>query len=190
MLLIFKKYQKTFFVTVSTFILLGTVFFLFQPQKNVADLTLNVTRLGTQRTDVYRYDDFYRLQADERFADTVVRWLTSSPRIVLDVASEVKNPRSLVFSAERLSSQMVRVRYQVADEKEAQKIAAATLKVLNAQTQELNKEQQEENWFALQGGEPVVNDARVSLLKLFFASLTLGIFIGFWGVLLKHYFAK
>lgn len=189
LLLIFKKYQTIFFSVVIAFVFLGAVFFLFQPAKNVADFTLNVTRIGTQKTDAYHFDDFYRLQADERFADTVTRWLMSSPRTVVDIADEAKVAR-VGFSAERLSSQMIRVKYQVANKNEAQKIASATLKVLNAQTQELNRDQQEENWFVLSGGEPVTTDARLSFAKLFLASLALGVFFGFWGVLWRHYLGK
>lgn len=189
MLVIFQKYQKTFFAVVAAAILLGSLFFLLQPPRKVATLTLDVTRLGTQQTDAYRYDDFYRLQADEKFADTIVRWLTSSPRIALDIATEAGRPK-FSLAAERLSSQMINVKFAVADGNEAKKTALALVKVVNARAQELNGKQKEETWFEAVGSEPVMTDARVSWVKIFSASLLAGVFLGFWSVLLRHYFSE
>lgn len=190
-LAIFKKQRSIFFACVLASVLMGCVLFLFQPKKDVANLTLNVTRMGTQKTDAYRYDDFYRLQADERFADTAVRWLISSPRVLFDISNDAQvSGGKLSFKAERLSSQMIQVRYQVENDNVARKIANSTIKVLNLQSGELNRAQQEETWFQILGSEPVVSDARISFETFFLASLMLGIFLGFWWVLLRYYFTK
>ena len=189
---IFKKYQKTFMLSVGFFVLLGLITFLFQPMNKKAELTLNVTRSAVQKTSDYRYDDFYRLQADEKFADTVVRWLSNSQFVAQSILREAKisENKKTVFVPERLSSQMIRVQYRVANEADAEKISLAVVKILNEETEKLNKQQQAEEWFLVVGDSPVIFDASISLQKMLLAFFALGVFFGCWIVLLKHYFAK
>ncbi len=113
---IFRKRTRMMITVILGCIAVGVLWYVFQPRGLAADLTLNVTRIGSQETSDYKYDDFYRLQADERFADTVVRWL-GSPRIVSDIYSTAHldadslglSGLNKAFKSERLSSQMIRV---------------------------------------------------------------------------------
>ncbi|MEI9966798.1 MAG: hypothetical protein WDN67_04160 [Candidatus Moraniibacteriota bacterium] len=96
---------------------LGLLVFLFQPVRFQGSLLLNIGRSVSAQAPVsgeYTYDDFYRLQADERFADTVVRWL-QSPRIIEDInhefAAHMEGPGAKSFHASRLSSQVVEVTF-------------------------------------------------------------------------------
>ncbi|HCJ45777.1 MAG TPA: hypothetical protein DHV33_02565, partial [Candidatus Moranbacteria bacterium] len=166
------------------------------PTNFEAVLLLNIGRTNVQNTENYTYDSFYRLQADERFADTVVRWL-GSPRIVENIYGTVgidtqhMSARTLksVFGAKRLSSQMIEVTYRHPSEKMLEKISQATINELNTHASELNKENSEKNWFVVVGSDPVIRDVRVSLSFALALSLTLGVFIGFWVALVKHYFS-
>lgn len=192
---IFKKQEKVFWVIVLIGVLGAIVWQKSQPASYQATLLLNIGRGGMQDTEQYTYDSFYRLQADERFADTVVRWL-GSPRVVEDIygtagfdpqsvgARELKN----AFAAKRLSSQVIEVTYADADEKALKQISASAVSVLNYYAESLNKENKESNWFAVIGSDPVIRDARVPLPLAMAIGLALGIFIGFWVALLRHYF--
>ncbi|MEI8096599.1 MAG: hypothetical protein WCG73_00620, partial [Candidatus Moraniibacteriota bacterium] len=168
-----------------------------QPSKFQATLLLNIGRAGTQTTQDYTYDSFYRLQADERFSDTVVRWL-GSPRVVEDIYTAVGLPvdtmstktLSTVFGAKRLSSQMIEVTYSDSSEKVLQKISEATIAELNTYTNSLNKENSEKNWFVVIGSDPVIRDVRVTFPFALAVSLVFGVFIGFWVALMKHYFSN
>ena len=70
----------------------------------------------------------------------------------------------------------------------AKKLADSIVAITSQETAILNKNQQEENWFQIVALNPVILISRVNPFLLFLASLSLGIFLGFWMVLIKHYF--
>jgi len=193
-LAIFKKHFWPFLFVIALLITAAVLFQLFRPLSHKSSLTLNVTRIGAQQTGDYKYDDFYRLQADERFADTVVRWL-GSPRVVVDIYNESKitteglssRKLSRIFKARRLSSQVIEVSYITKDVKTAQGIAEAVVKIINQETEKLNELQKEEAWFTIAAEEPVIRENKWPWEVALLASLLLGIFFGFWAVLIRHY---
>lgn len=166
--------------------------FVLQPMRYQTTVMLNVTRKATQQTSDYRYDEFYRLQADERFADTVVRWL-GSPNVTDDIVKESKiDPKKLVsnFKAMRLSSQMIQVTVVTVDASSGKKMAQAMRKVIDAQTEKLDEEQKGETWFKVLASDPLVMPQKMGMKIVLFVSIMLGIFLGSWGVLIRHYFKK
>lgn len=194
---IFKK-ERTLYIGI-TLLFVFTAWLWQRDQETTyqATLLLNIGRAGVSETTDYTYDSFYRLQADERFADTVVRWL-ASPRVVEDIYREARlNPESLdakalgsVFSAGRLSSQMITVKYSGDNKKTLEQLSVAAVTVLNRYTDTLNTEERERSWFVVIGSDPVVREAQVSLNLALAVGLALGLFFGFWTVLLRHYLAK
>jgi len=198
---IFRSHARAFVVTVLVCVALGVLFRFVQKDFVVSNLTLNVTRTGAEETTDYQYHDFYRLQADERFADTVVRWL-SSPRVVADIYSWISSDsqdaerlhmgdeRFRAFKAERLSSQMIQVTYKASGTTEARAIARSLIKQVNEEIATLNKDQQEASWFVVVGDEPVTSDGKISLTVTIAIALALGIFLAFWVVLVRHYFSS
>jgi len=185
-LLIFRKYRALFFGTVVFFAGAGFAIQLLQPVRFASDITMNVARSGARATSEYTYDDFYRLQADERFADTVVRWL-ESPRIVGDIAREARVPEDVSFSAERLSSPVIRIRYRTPDEAGAKRVADTLFTVLNRETASLNRDRSGDGWFELVGETPSITDARFGKGRAMAISFFLGIFFGFFAVLFRWY---
>lgn len=191
---IFREQRKVFWMTVFFCVLAAVAWQKSQRAEYQATLLLNIGRTGTENTQDYTYDSFYRLQADERFADTVVRWL-GSPRVVEDIYSaanlNLKNigVRDLksVFAAKRLSSQMIEVTYTDQSDKALKKISEAAVVTLNRYTDSLNKENKEVNWFVVIGNDPVIRDARVPFPLAAAVGLAFGIFIGFWAALIRHY---
>ncbi|MDD5083472.1 MAG: hypothetical protein PHT88_00855 [Candidatus Moranbacteria bacterium] len=186
---IFRTHRNAFFMTVALCVALGAFGHSLQKEHVASNLTLNVTRLGSDKTMDYQYHDFYRLQADERFADTVVRWL-GSPRIVSDIYADISDANSHAFKAQRLSSQMIQVTYDAYDGAFADKIAQSLVARINREADTLNKDQQESTWFSVVGDDPVVRDGRIGITLILAVSLALGVFLGFWVVLLRHYFSS
>lgn len=193
---IFKQRLSFFLVIVGVFVG-GAVFWQQnQPETFQAALLINIGRNGTSQATDYTYDSFYRLQADERFADTVVRWF-SDPRVVEDIYREAHlNPEYLgikdlkrVFTAGRLSSQMITVKYGSENQKIIEQLAVASVTVLNRYTDTLNTDGKDKSWFVIIGSDPVIRDSRVGLSTAFLAGLVLGLFVGFWTVLAQHYFS-
>lgn len=168
-----------------------------QSERYGATLLLNVSRSGAQMTSDYTYDGFYRLQADERFADTVVRWL-GSPRGSEDILREAEigtesygtNDLARFFTAGRLSSQVIRVEYVTANRASAEKISGAVTKTLNRYAEELNKDARDPSWFLIKGDAPVIRDARIPIGKTFAIGIVLGIFFGVFFSLFAHYWKK
>lgn len=185
-ILIFSRYRWLFCGTIAAFVCVGLAFQAWQPVRYGAEITMNVARLGARATSEYSYDDFYRLQADERFADTVVRWL-ESPRIVGAIAREARVSEGISFDAGRLSSQVIRIRYTLSDQESAKRVAAAIFTVLNRETESLNQNRSEDGWFTLVGETPAIYDARVSLRRALLLSGALGVFFGFFAVLFRWY---
>lgn len=161
-------------------------------------LALHIARSQekTVSSGEYRYGDFYRLQADERFADTVVRWLLS-PGIVSDVfraadlEKRVGNPGDLsgAFVPKRLSSQFVEVRFSSPEMTDGEKIANAMRDVLNRETQNLNlgAPGNSDGWFVVLVDRPVTYRYEPNWKWILAVSLSLGVLAGAWAVLVKQY---
>lgn len=194
---IFTKQRRVLAVIVLASGVAGWLVFVLQSPSVAADLTLNIARTGVQQTADYRYDGFYRLQADERFADTVVQWL-ASPRIMEDVAVATKvrplSGRPWQFGggvqAERLSSQVIRVHYRTQTVDEAKRFAAGLLTTVNTETSQLNSAAKDESWFTVQGEEPVVVDGQFGWPKAIGFGVVIGIFVAFWVGLIRWYWRK
>jgi len=187
--LIFSQEKKLLGTVLVLFLVLSWLFYFVQPRYYRSDLMVNVTRLGTQKTDDYRFDEFYRLQADERFADTVVRWL-EAPRIREDICRETGAGCNPKIRARRLSSQYVAISYKTKEKEVGIKEAQALFKVLRKETEKLNRYQKNKNWFTLVTEEPVVKLTVWSKGKILITGLILGLFFGFWSVLIKYYWNK
>ena len=191
---IFKEHIKLFSATIILIVLGSFAYFALRPVSYSASLALNITRGGIQQTGDYRYDDFYRLQADEKFAETVVEWL-KNPRTVVDVydkagiGTDSFSMRRLAksFTAEKLSAQIVAVSFSAKDGKSAEKLSAAIPETITENIKLLNKKQDDGTWFEIVAQDPVIIQDRIGALAILLASAALGIFVGFWVVLLKHY---
>ncbi len=193
-LTIFRKHFKLFITITVLFIAAGILFQLFRPLNYKAVLNLNITRTGKQETSDYRYDNFYRLQADEKFADTVVRWLESP-----EIAARAYNDSQIItaglshwrlsriFKSQRLSSQAIKVSYTAKNADTAKNLSSSIIKVINSEAEELNKTQNEETWFVVVGDNPIIRENKWPWEVVILASILIGIFFGFWMVLVRHY---
>jgi capsular polysaccharide biosynthesis protein len=189
------KKNLELFLSIAIFIVLAVfAFFYLRPIFYNASLTLNISRAGSQTTDQFKYDDFYRLQADEKFAETLVEWLRD-PRIVSDIYTEsgistqnlsLKQLQKSL-APEKLSSQVVTVNFSAPDLKTAQKISQSIASIISQTTQSLNINQKEETWFEVVPQEPVIVQYQPSFLLILIGSILAGVFIAFWVVLAKHY---
>ena len=193
-LAIIKSNFRIFGSIVAIVILAIFSYFYLKPISYEASLVLNITRSGLQKSDQYKFDDFYRLQADEKFAETLVQWI-KSPRVALDIwtaagnSSENLSLKQLtkLFKAEKLSSQIVSVKFSTANPEKAKKISDSIIKIVSRETAVLNQDQQEENWFEIVALSPVILISRVNPFLLLLATLAMGMFLGFWIVLVRHY---
>jgi len=191
---IFSRHSRLFLGIVVLIAALSFIYFLFRPLAYNNSFTLNITRAGIQETADYRYDDYYRLQADEKFADTLVQWL-KDPRVVADIYAKAGissdnlslKKLSRVFKAEKMSSQVVAVSFSTPTRKQTEKISQAIYEVIAVNIQALNAQQEEKNWFEIKTFSPITAPNSVPFLWILFFSLMGGIFLAFWVVLFAHY---
>jgi uncharacterized protein involved in exopolysaccharide biosynthesis len=192
---IFFLHKKLFVGIILASVVCGIGVFLLQQERYDVSLTLNIARAGEIPKSSEHYAAYYRLQADERFAETVVRWL-QSPRIVEDVIRTVgDNPKlfsekklRIMFRAVRVSSQVVDVRFTVPNQRDATAYAEAILAAVNAQTGTLNLAEEEPQWFRVLGEDPVVRPHEKSLFYFTALALLAGLFLAFVAVVFWHYY--
>lgn len=191
---IIKENSKVFWAITMFFVMASVLYFEFKPVRYDSSLTISISRKGIQSTSDYRYDDFYRLQADEKFADTVVQWL-KSPRIVFDIFSEAGvsaydrtlKQLSKSLKPEKLSSQVVEVSFSSPEKESALRISGAITKKISENTELLNKDQKEDGWFEIIPHDPIVIKNETNFSLAIILSLASGLFLAFWAVLLIHY---
>ncbi|HRZ95610.1 MAG TPA: Wzz/FepE/Etk N-terminal domain-containing protein [Candidatus Moranbacteria bacterium] len=190
---IIKKHLKLFICTAVIIILSAFAYFSFRPVSYTTSLVMNITRSGAQNTDNYKYDDFYRLQADEKFAETLVEWL-KSPRIEEEILKEAGIDASSYslkklaknIKAEKKSSQVVAASFSAQNKKNSENMAQAVSKIISQKTENLNKDQKDSAWFHVIFENPVIRIDEVSFLTsvlVFFGA----VFTAFWIVMIKHY---
>lgn len=191
---IVKNKKRIVLATIAIAFVFSFVYFYLRPTSFDVSMTLNITRSGSQETQEYKYDDFYRLQADEKFAETVVQWI-KDPRIVTDIfnvasiSTETMSLRQLrkSFSAEKLSPQVVATSFSASDKKTSEKIANSIAEVVARATHKLNEDQKESTWFEVVAQEPVIVRYQPNFMLILIGSFLAGIFIGFWAALAAHY---
>lgn len=191
---ILKNHGKAFVLVAVLAVIAGIAFFSFRPIRYNTSLTLNITRSGVQETADYKYDDFYRLQADEKFAETVVEWL-KSPRTVADIYfnSGIKTDQFSLgkleksLRSEKLSSQIVSIKFSADTPEKAKNISDSITQVVAKNIASLNANQKEKNWFEIVAQDPVIAENTLNFWVVILAALAAGIFLGLWAVLIIHY---
>ncbi len=189
--------RRLFALIIAVSVFLTLVWQVNQPISYQASLLLNIGRQGVQATTgEYTYDNFYRLQADERFADTVVRWL-ESPRVVSDILKEAGiRPQAAsesdlrgMIGAKRLSSQVIETSFTETRKEILEKESDAIVQVLNLYASGLNQGSASDGWFVVVGSNPVILDARTAPGTAIAFGAIAGILLAFWGVAIKRYFS-
>lgn len=191
---IIQKNFKLFLLTIIIVVAAVFIYFTLRPVSYSVSLTLNITRAAVQKSSEYQFDNYYRLQADEKFAETIVQWL-KSPRVATDIYDsagvETKDLSlrhlSKLFKADKMSSQIVLVTLQAKSKEEAKKISNAAVKKVEENIETLNKDQKEETWFKIVANDPVIARNGVGVMTLVLASLLIGIFLAFWTAMIAHY---
>ncbi len=168
-----------------------------QSETYSTSLLLNIGRIETQSTSDYRYDQFYRIQADDKFSETVSEWL-KMPGVAQEILSKAgsnsgsKSLRQLAktFSADKMSPQIIEVRFSPASPDEAGKISSAIASVISDRTKALNADARDPNWFKVDPSNLITakntQDLRINLFIAALVGLILGIFFAF----VKHYISE
>jgi capsular polysaccharide biosynthesis protein len=172
------------------------VFSVAQPIKYETSLSLSVIKDKTQTTNDFKYDGYYALQTSEIIADSIEQWL-KSPEVVnaiyqkSEVNQDFKNIKSYTkkFTAKKMSSQYVEVKFKSNTIKEAEKISVATSEVINAKIEKLQETSDQEISFLISSGDPVIVENRPDAFLNLIIGLISGLALGVFWVFGRRYFA-
>lgn len=196
---IFVEYKKLFWTIIIVFIVIGCIYYVLQPKKFSVATTLNITRSITENTIKKQnfendFSSLYRLQADEKIADSIVAWL-KSPSIVLDIFKSLEKKSNIydiddlasVYNVNKISSGVVDIRFMINSEEHGKKQVSAIEKKLNKLLEEMIVENSTNSWFEVSLEEPVIYFYEKSLIFVLSISVAFGFFASFVIVILSHY---
>lgn len=194
---IFASQKKVFASVILIGLIGGFAMWYTQPEEYSVSLTVNVARTANLDQGVDEYDSFYRLQADERFGDTIVRW-TQSPRFVENVlkATEVEtgdfSDKDLrgVFDALRLSSQVIDVQFSAPTQELAESQSQALVSELERQTASLTAQGDQGFWFKILSEDPVIRSFSHSIVHIMGMAFVLSFLVAFVVAVMREYYKK
>jgi hypothetical protein len=111
----------------------------------------------------YEFDGFYALQATDLFAETLAGWLTS-PNFVAEVYRRTGLPQpassvrrlNRVFTARKISGQLVELRFRARSEEEAHRLLTEITEVVAERTENFNEEGRASLTFAITAENPLI----------------------------------
>ncbi len=180
--------KNIFMFILFSIIFLAIFWFSVQPEKYDAVFYIDISREDYQKTTDYRYDQFYRFQADENFSETIASWINE-----VELDQEIrKNYQGNVFSmenlrAEKLSSSYIKVSFKTKSENFVPMIRDSINKSLNLKIARINKEASDPDWFSIVVSTSVVSKHQSNLRIVIFGAVLMGIILGIF-VSLFHYY--
>ena len=181
--------RKSIFLFVLFSVILLAIFGVFiQPEKYKIVFPLDISRNNYQKTDDYRYDQFYRLQADEKFSETVVRWIGAPDfggKVRADYKEDVFSMENL--RAEKLSPGYIQISFNTKDEKKASSIASSIKKVLDKKNNTINKESADPNWFSFVFGDVTISKQQIDYKLIILGAILVGFVLGLFASLFHYY---
>ncbi len=173
------------------------LFSAIQPVAYETSLSLLVAKEGTQGTDDFKYDGYYAFQTSEVLSDSIGQWM-KSPETVNEIYKEAgispdfKNLKSYSgkFTAKKMSSQYIEVKFKTAKKEEAEKLSSAITKVINEKTRKIQEDSEQEISFRVNSGNPVILETKPDIPVNSAIGLISGAIIGIFFAFIKEYFKK
>ena len=190
---LFLRERRLILIIIIGALVVGFLAYRLQSPRYEGEVLLSVTRQGSETTTEYQYDQFYRLQADEKMADMVARYLETAlgrretaRRALLSDERETEFIDSTV-TALRLAPSLVYVSYVAKTPTESERIAGAMLETAERYVVGLNEQAANRNWFTLVSSESLTRDGRFTLVMALGIASFFGFFGAFWIVLGRWY---
>lgn len=188
---IFVRQKKLFATLCACGVLASVGFLLFQPQRYQGEVVLTVTRTALADSAEYTYDEYYRLEADAKLADTVVQYLKSATGKQMIAERATLSDESYQrfthdsFRIARLGTQLMLAEYTLPSREETVRLGEALAYVANRYVASLSEDARDPTWFMILAEDPVVREAQWSALHAIGIGVFGGGFVAFWGVLAR-----
>lgn len=190
-----KKNQVVFAGVFLLVFLTGLFFYYQQNQIYLASMAINISREKQNANQDYQYDQFYRLQADEKFGQNIVNWvgdsglMNNSKEDFIALGKGNWEDISKV-KAVQASSNYIKVEFKSKTSQSALVFGKVLKENLNKKNQQLGGEKEQNNWFKLIIDDTQVVKNKVNFPFFLITTILLAILMGIFGVLLAHYFDK
>ncbi len=190
-----KKYRITFGLIVLGVFFLGLIIYNQQRKIYLGSIAINISREDKTIINDCQYDQFYRLEADEKFGKNVVNWV-SDPGLMERNRKDFGKVRKGDWSdlskikATQLSSNYIKVEFQSKSSQSATIFGKVLENNLIQQTQQLKSNQGDKGWFKLVIDDVRVEKNNISIYLILLISICLGFSLGIFGVLLRYYFEE
>lgn len=192
-----RKYWVMMLVVTAVLVGGALLFRSQQPTSFSASRALTLSRVNTQKTSDYKYDDFYAIQAVDLFNKTVAAWL-QTPSDVLDVYKDAGvaapttslNSLARVIKTTKISPQVLQVEFTHTNKDEAQKIADSIVKIVQREVDKQNEVETEQAYFHVDASETVVVETPKYYALVAIVAAILGVFVSYNLALLLNYFGK
>jgi|GEM_PF-1218595 len=192
---VLSKYKTTFITVWLGVIVVGVAFVFLMPQKYKATFSIDITRDNQEQiVTEYEYDQFYRLEADDRFGRTIVQWfgdkaiISEMYSVSKTVGEEFKDHKfETKFRAEKLANSYVKVDFSVFDKKDIGPIFFGVKKVLKAKTQEFNGGFRKQNRFNLIFNGPTMEETKIPFMPLLIGLFGSGFFLASFVAMFRKY---
>lgn len=191
-----KNNIKVFWLILIGAIFVGLGIFNYQKSFYVASIGVDIAREKENIKDSpnYQYDQFYRLQADEKFGQNIVSWLEDPSFNNLNQKDFEKGQVGewsdisgiKVFQP---SANYLKIDFKSKNPLSAHLFGKVLKENLKERTEQLNFSQSD-NWFKLIFSQTYVAKNNPNIYIFLIVSILLGSFLGFLAVLFKDYFQK
>ena len=160
----------------------------FLPARYETSISFTIDQRPRQQPKDYDYGGYYGLKAAELFGDTLISWF-GTPSFVVDLYKEAGIPLPLGradvaaavdgFSAKKLSTQNVLIRFSTRDQASAEALAKAAAAAVGRKTAALNQDDQGNSLFIIAASDPIITRAPIPPPVAAAVGLALGAFIGY-----------
>lgn len=192
---VLSKYRMTFITIWIVVISLGLISVSLIPEQYRATFSIDITRdVQEEGIQEYEYDQFYRLEADDRFGKTIVQWfkdaaITNEIYAVAQKTGESFKDHKFKtkFRAEKLANSYVKVTFSSSDQKDIQPIFLGVKKVMKGKTTEFNGGFNKQNSFKLIFNGPTIENVKIPFIPLLIGLIGGGFFLATFGIMIRKY---
>lgn len=170
------------------FLAIGLV--VFESEKFNITLPILISRDSAETSPEYKYDQYYKMMADEKFGNTLKEILNSNNFLFqLNAALEDKkiNHQIISLKANNLAPSFVEVEIKTKNKKDAALIMENLKQLLNKKIDNLKAEEDETSWFQLQYQKYTISGAGLNRMIVFGAGFIFGFFIAFFVIIFRYY---
>ena len=166
----------------------GFLFYRLRPLTYDVFCAITVSQDREDKTEDYKYDNYYSQQAIDTFTDSLEKWFGDAQMISdaygkagISLEKLTIRQRSKLIKARKLGPQYIELRFNVASREDGIKISKGVVEIVGQRIEELRGDRQV--WFEVSAREPLIIESRwnpiLAVFAAFFGGACAGVFISF-----------